>query len=111
MSRSHQRVKIFGIFDDDAHGTTVKPQRTLDTSRKPIALDGDLIALCDYYSETLVLNWKTDEQALLKSPDRLNVGSGINIASSAQSCPGPTAGRRFYQWEHPLGRVSFRLHF
>ncbi|KAH0833471.1 hypothetical protein J3R83DRAFT_12592 [Lanmaoa asiatica] len=62
-------VEILTISDDDARGMTIQPRKTLDNSSKPIALNGDLVALCDHDSETLILNWKTQEQALLKSPD------------------------------------------
>ncbi|KAG8212914.1 hypothetical protein J3R82DRAFT_11269 [Butyriboletus roseoflavus] len=62
-------VEILTICWDDACGITIHPRKTLDTSNKPIALNGDFIALCDHDSETLILNWKTQEQALLKSPD------------------------------------------
>ena len=61
-------VEILAISDDDGHGVTIESRRTLDTPFKPIALNGDFIALCDHDSETLILNWKTEEQALLKSP-------------------------------------------
>lgn len=65
-------VKILAI-SDDTRGVTIKPCRTLDTSSKPIAMNGDFVAMCDHDSETLILNWKTEEQALLKSPDTWQV--------------------------------------
>jgi hypothetical protein len=66
-------VELLSISDDDAGGITIQPQRTLDTSSKPIALNGDIVALCDHDSETLILNWKTQEKVLLKSPDTWQV--------------------------------------
>ncbi|KAG9316058.1 hypothetical protein JVU11DRAFT_3725 [Chiua virens] len=62
-------VEILAISDDDADGVIIQSRRSLETLSKPIALNGDLLALCDHDSETLILNWKTQEQALLKSPD------------------------------------------
>ena len=94
---SHPTVEILSISVDDARGIAIEPQRTLDTSSKPIALDGDLIALCDHDSETLIVDWKTEEQALLKSPDTWQVSNEmIVLATIAQSRAGQTAARRFY---------------
>ena len=70
---SYTTVELLNISDDDAGSITIQPQRTLDTSSKPVALNGDIIALCDHDSETLILNWKTQEQALLKSFDSWQV--------------------------------------
>ncbi|KAF8556548.1 hypothetical protein OG21DRAFT_1408858 [Imleria badia] len=68
-SAGNTTVELLTISDDDAGGVTIQPLRTLDTSNKPVALNGDIVALCDHDSETLILNWKTQEQALLKSSD------------------------------------------
>lgn len=70
---SYTTVEILTISEDNARGIAIQPRKTLDTSSKPIALNGDFIALCDHDSETVLLNWKTQEQALLKSPDTWQV--------------------------------------
>ncbi|KAF9223291.1 hypothetical protein BS17DRAFT_781630 [Gyrodon lividus] len=63
-------VEILSLSHDDKNsGIKLQSVATLDTSHKPIALRGDLVALCDHDSETLILNWKTREQCLLKSPE------------------------------------------
>ncbi|KAF8442179.1 hypothetical protein L210DRAFT_3398248 [Boletus edulis BED1] len=66
-------VELLSISDDSTGGITIHSRRILDTSSKPVALDGDIIALCDHDSETMILNWKTQEQALLRSPDTWQV--------------------------------------
>lgn len=72
-------VELLAIFADDVGGVTIQPQWTLNTPRKPVALNGDIVALCDHDSETLILNWKTQEQALLKSPDTWQVMKLIHM--------------------------------
>jgi len=62
-------VEILTISENEAGVVRILPQRTLDTPWKPIALNGDVVVLCDHDSETLILNWKTQEQALLKNPN------------------------------------------
>ncbi|KIJ14407.1 hypothetical protein PAXINDRAFT_12772 [Paxillus involutus ATCC 200175] len=63
-------VEILSLsHDDPTSGVEIQSVATLNTCHKPIALRGDLVALCDHDSETLILNWKTQEQCLLKSPE------------------------------------------
>ncbi|KAF9233179.1 hypothetical protein BU15DRAFT_80381 [Melanogaster broomeanus] len=63
-------VEILSLsHDDQTSGIKVQQMATLDTPHKPIALRGDLVALCNHDSETLILNWKTREQCILRSPE------------------------------------------
>ncbi|KIK95272.1 hypothetical protein PAXRUDRAFT_827185 [Paxillus rubicundulus Ve08.2h10] len=63
-------VEILSLsHHDQTSGVEIQSVAILDTCHKPIALRGDLVALCDHDSETLILDWKTREQCLLKSPE------------------------------------------
>ncbi|KIJ62880.1 hypothetical protein HYDPIDRAFT_41578 [Hydnomerulius pinastri MD-312] len=63
-------VEILSISNQDERpDPTIQRLATLDTCHKPITLSGDVVALSDHDSETLILNWKTRAQSLLKSPE------------------------------------------
>lgn len=67
---SYSVVEILSIISDvDLCQVSFCPITTLQTRYKPVTLRGDIIALSDHDSETLIMNWKTGNQYLLCSPD------------------------------------------
>lgn len=72
-------VEILAISEDEAGVVRIQSQRTLDTPRKPIAVNGDVVVLCDHDSETLILNWKTQEQAQLAEKSKCVAGDEIDL--------------------------------
>ncbi|KAI6039849.1 hypothetical protein EDC04DRAFT_2568017 [Pisolithus marmoratus] len=67
---SHSVVEVLSLASEDSpSNVSFRQLTTLQTRYKPVTLRGDIIALSDHDSETLVMNWKTGNRYLLRSPD------------------------------------------
>ncbi|PBK61084.1 hypothetical protein ARMSODRAFT_1089930 [Armillaria solidipes] len=60
-----QRIVLLRLDDDGS----LHEIRSIDTDLHPVTLSGDVIALDDNVSQTLIYNWKTDERARLDGVD------------------------------------------
>ncbi|KAI5998795.1 hypothetical protein EDD15DRAFT_2241861 [Pisolithus albus] len=67
---SHSVIEILSLVSETSPSRmSFHPMTTLQTRYKPVSLRGDIIALSDHDSETSIMNWKTGNQYLLRSPD------------------------------------------
>ncbi|KAH7884787.1 hypothetical protein F5I97DRAFT_1501810 [Phlebopus sp. FC_14] len=63
-------VEILSIVEQGSSSdVTFHLINSVHTRHRPVTLSGDLVALSDHDSETLVLNWRTQERSILRSPD------------------------------------------
>ena len=66
----HQSIELLTISSSDGEQLTFKSVCNIATGFHPVALQGDLIAFSDDASETVVMNWRRNTFALLKSSQR-----------------------------------------
>ncbi|KAI6122225.1 hypothetical protein EDD16DRAFT_1477601 [Pisolithus croceorrhizus] len=67
---SHSVIEILSLVSESSSSRiSFRSITTLETRYKPSSLRGDIIALSDHDSETLIMDWKTGNQYLLRSPD------------------------------------------
>ncbi|KJA24860.1 hypothetical protein HYPSUDRAFT_65166 [Hypholoma sublateritium FD-334 SS-4] len=63
-----QFVKILGLHHTDDHGYVLTQLYSVDTAMVPVTLAGDVLALGDSVSRTMIWNWKKGTHALLEHP-------------------------------------------
>ncbi|KAG6337110.1 hypothetical protein ID866_1984 [Astraeus odoratus] len=79
-TRSYAVVELLSlVFEDSTSRVSLQRTATLQSHYKPITLRGDIIALSDHDSETIIMNWKTGEQCLLSSPDTWQQDNPLHV--------------------------------
>ncbi|KAK0443438.1 uncharacterized protein EV420DRAFT_1724005 [Desarmillaria tabescens] len=73
------RIALLHLDDDGA----LHEIHSFDIDLHPVTLTGDIIALIDNFSKTLIYNWKTDEQACLDEGGDMQYGHCIQVIFTA----------------------------
>ncbi|EJD04694.1 uncharacterized protein FOMMEDRAFT_166534 [Fomitiporia mediterranea MF3/22] len=69
----NQYIRILKIRPmNDRHDVSFETLKCIDTDFSPVSLDGDILVTSDDYSKIHILNWRTDEHAILKSTEDLD---------------------------------------
>ncbi|KAK0445680.1 uncharacterized protein EV420DRAFT_1276985 [Desarmillaria tabescens] len=76
-----QRIVLLHLDD----GGKLREIHSFDSDLHPVTLTGDIIALSDHISTTLIYNWKTDERAYLDEGGDMQYDHCIQIIFTAQT--------------------------
>ncbi|KAI0937967.1 hypothetical protein AcV7_003289 [Taiwanofungus camphoratus] len=68
-SASRQGIEILSLVSQGKQQPAFRSISTFDTSFRPVALQGDLLAFSDDSSETVILNWMTGTTAILRGSE------------------------------------------
>ena len=69
--RGSQSIELLSVADNASAGTVFRSVCNIATAFRPIALKGDLIAVSDEGSDTVIMNWRENTFALLKGSERV----------------------------------------
>ncbi|KAG5729342.1 hypothetical protein E4T56_gene9917 [Termitomyces sp. T112] len=64
-----QMIHLLLLRSDQNGGLSIQTTVTISSSMKPTKLEGDLLAVSDEVSQTVVWNWRARTSAILKQPD------------------------------------------
>ncbi|SJL17362.1 uncharacterized protein ARMOST_20912 [Armillaria ostoyae] len=76
-----QRIVLLRLDNDGS----LHEIRSIDTDLHPVTLSGDVIALDDNVSQTLIYNWKTDERAHLDGVDDAQHGHCLQVVFTSST--------------------------